>query len=94
MYKKITTTTTTEEHSDTPTNGTQQSAKMYIHCIRVDAPLMIKILEWAREESTTDDSLHVIVGKMLEESSDGSVLTMEDYEELVPVKTEEVPQIM
>lgn len=96
MYKKI--TTTTEEYSDMPLNGMPNgsgTARMYIPCIRVDAPLMIKLLEYAREESTSDSDLHMVVEKMMKESSDGSVLTMEDYEELVPVKeVTTIPEIM
>lgn len=88
MYKKVT-TTTTEEYSDMPLNDMSNgngTAKMYIHCIRVDAPLMIRLLEYAREDSMSDIDLHKIVEKMMEESSDGSVLTMEDYEDLIPPK--------
>ena len=90
MYKKI--TTTTEEYADQipghsyPPMGNSNSAKKYAPCIRVDIPLMIRLLEFAREDASSDMDLHVLTANMLEESEGGRVLTMADYEELVDVK--------
>ena len=47
---------------------------------------MIRLLEFAREDASSDMDLHVLTANMLEESEGGRVLTMEDYEELVDVK--------
>jgi hypothetical protein len=44
---------------------------------------MLKLLEWAREESSKDMELHIVVEKMIELSEDGDTLTMEEYPEIV-----------
>ena len=38
--------------------------KKYAPCIRVDVPLMIKLLEYSREESSSDTDLHLIAENM------------------------------
>lgn len=84
MYKKV---TTIEEYSDAPPfNGgpaMQNSAKKYAPCIRVDVPLLIRLLEFAREDASSDLDLHALASRMISESEGGKVLTMEDYEELI-----------
>jgi hypothetical protein len=53
----------------------------YICC---DVPLLIRLMEFAREEAKSDVELHLIAEKMIEESKDGEVLTMKHYDKLVP----------
>lgn len=104
MYKKV--TTVTEEYSDMPIsgngmkpaaiNGNVDPCRLYAPCIRVDIPLMIRLLEYAREDASSDIDLHNLTAKMLEESLEGRVLTMADYEELVGMKeaiTPVTPQV-
>ena len=73
MYKKI---TTIEEYSDAVqynTNNGDATTKKYAPCIRVDVPLMIKLLEYSREESTSDTDLHLIAENMIYNFSIGSI---------------------
>lgn len=72
--KKTTKTTTVEEVCD----------YSYICC---DVPLLIRIMEYAREDARTDDELHVIAEKMLEHGKDCEVLTMKHYDSLVDSTT-------
>ena len=49
--------------------------------VSVDIPLLIRILELAREDIKTDMDLHNVVEKMISMKNKG-VLTMNDYEEI------------
>lgn len=100
MYKKV--TTVTEEYSDMPINGNVQPTnatgyppRNYAPCIRVDIPLMIRLLEYAREDASSDMDLHMLTSRMIEESEEGKgrVLTMADYEELIGMKEVVTPQV-
>ena len=90
MYKKIT-HNIVEEHYDHPAvlpvsmrprivNETTEDSE---DVIKFNIPLMLKLLEWAREESSKDMELHIVVEKMIELSEDGDTLTMEEYPEIV-----------
>ena len=54
-----------------------------IDVISVDVPLFIRLLEFAREDSTDDMQLHDIAEKLIELCQDGDVMTMEQYDEIV-----------
>ena len=92
MYKKI---TTVEEYSDyldqSPAMPNANSKlKNYAPCVRVDVPLLIKLLEYAREEASSDLDLHILASKMLAISENGGrVLTIDDYHELMEFTEEE-----
>lgn len=49
--------------------------------ITVDVPLMIRLMEYAREDTDTD--LNDIAEKLTALSTDGKTLTMDDYESIV-----------
>lgn len=51
--------------------------------LRLDVPLMISLLEYARETASTDIELHKMVENMIELCEYGEVLEMEDYEEII-----------
>jgi len=51
--------------------------------IKLNIPLMIRLLEFAREDASKDVDLHVIVENLIDLSEEGDVLEMEDYEEIV-----------
>jgi hypothetical protein len=51
--------------------------------ITVDVPLMIRLMEYAREDASTDMDLHNIAEKLIELSADGRTLSMDDYESVV-----------
>jgi hypothetical protein len=53
-----------------------------IDVIRLDVPTFIRLLELAREEIDNDMDLHDVAEKMTE-LSQGKVVTMADYDEVV-----------
>ena len=54
-----------------------------IDVITVDVPLFIRLLEFAREDSTDDMQLHEVASKLVELCADGDIMTMEQYDEIV-----------
>jgi hypothetical protein len=52
--------------------------------VTMDIPLLIRILEYAREDAQTDMDLHDVTSRLIELSKSGDVLTMHDYDEIVP----------
>ncbi len=67
-------------------NQEQEENKMDV--ISVDVPLFIRLLEFAREDSTDDMQLHDIAEKLIELCADGDIMTMEQYDEIVGTKVE------
>ena len=58
-----------------------------IDIVLLDVPLMIRLLEYAREEATSDVDLHNLAAKLVTKSNkwkSWKPLTMEDYEKIVP----------
>lgn len=51
--------------------------------VHLDIPLLIRLLEFAREDAKTDQDLHSLTDNMINLSPDGDMLTMADYAELV-----------
>ena len=51
--------------------------------ITMDVPLFIRMLEYAREDANTDIDLHDVAKKAIGLSSEGEVLTMDDYESII-----------
>lgn len=54
--------------------------------VSMDVPLMIRLLEYAREDAKTDMDLHNVSEKLIELSASGQTLTMAQYEEIVSSK--------
>lgn len=90
MYKKIT-HNIVEEHFDHPAvmpvsmrlHQAPKSKENEEDVIRLNVPLMIRLLEWAREDAWKDVELHVVTEKLIELSEEGDTLTMLDYPEIV-----------
>lgn len=59
--------------------------------INVDPALLLKLLEFAREEATSDEQLHTIVARAHLLSHDDACLDMEDYEKIVTEPTVVAP---
>ena len=55
-----------------------------IDTVKVDVPLLIRLLEYAREDAKTDMDLHDLAEKLIALGARGRTLTMKDYERLVP----------
>lgn len=53
--------------------------------VKIDIPLLIRLLEYAREDAKTDMDLHDLAEKLIQFSSEPEkVLCMKDYDHLVP----------
>ena len=59
--------------------------------VKVDVPLLIRLLEYAREDAKTDMDLHDLAEKLIALGARGRTLTMKDYERLVPETKPEAP---
>lgn len=53
--------------------------------ISVDIPLMIRLLEYAREDAQSDLDLHIITEKMLDIGNNVNTLTMKNYNNIVSI---------
>jgi hypothetical protein len=51
--------------------------------IVLDVPLMIRLMEYAQENTTTDQDLHKIAEKMIELVNQEGELTMDHYRDIV-----------
>ena len=51
--------------------------------IKVDVPLLIRIMEYAREDAKDDMDLHRMAERLVQLSQDGNTLGMKDYDQLV-----------
>jgi hypothetical protein len=51
--------------------------------VTVDIPLLIRIMEFAREDAKTDLDLHKVTENAIALSEEGRTLTMDDYDALV-----------
>ena len=54
-----------------------------VDIVSMDVPLFIRMLEFAREDASTDMDLHDLAQKAIKMSSKGEPLTMMHYDELV-----------
>ena len=54
-----------------------------IDIVSMDVPLFIRMLEFAREDASTDMDLHDLAQKAIKMSTEGEPLTMMHYDELV-----------
>ena len=59
-----------------------------IDSITMDVPLFIRMLEFAREDASTDMDLHDVAEKATALSAEGEILSMDNYEDLVGDGTE------
>lgn len=53
--------------------------------LMVNVPLMLRLLEYAREDANSDLDLHFLTENLVKYSTPGSYLTMKDYDHLVEV---------
>jgi hypothetical protein len=51
--------------------------------IKVTVPLMIRLLEYAKEDAKTDMALHELTENLIDLSEEGDVLNMKNYDEIV-----------
>ena len=63
-------------------NNTPTEAINIPDVVKMDIPLLIRLLEYAREDAKTDMDLHNVTEKAISLSVDGGTLTMSDYNKL------------
>jgi hypothetical protein len=51
--------------------------------LRLNVPLMLRLLEYAREDANTDLDLHFLVENLVKLNNDNSYLAMKNYPEIV-----------
>ena len=56
--------------------------------VTMDVPLMIRIMEYAREDAKTDMDLHNVAEQLIKLSASGKTLSMQDYDSIVAQQTE------
>jgi hypothetical protein len=59
-----------------------------IDTVRMDIPLLIRVMEFAKEDAKTDMDLHVAAENMIELSKKDRVLNMDDYNNIVTPEEE------
>lgn len=85
MYKKIT-HTIFEEHFDqepVKSKNDEYYSENEEDVIKLNVPLLIRLLEWAREEANKDCDLHKVAERLIELSEYGDVLNMEYYADII-----------
>lgn len=55
--------------------------------VSVDVPLLIRLMEYAREDAPDDEALHVVTERIVAASGEGKTLSMADYDGLTGQKT-------
>lgn len=50
-----------------------------VDTVQLDVPLLLRMLEFSREDAQQDVDLHVITDRMIELGLDGRTLNMDDY---------------
>lgn len=73
---------TTTEDVDIEDFSVEEPEENPIDEIRMDVPLFMRCLEFAREDAQDDADLHHLVEKAVELCKDGKTLTMDNYDEL------------
>lgn len=61
----------------------QKAAKDPIDSVRLDVPLLIRLLEYSRETASSDEKLHAIASNLVLLSRSNPVLTMDHYPRIV-----------
>lgn len=54
-----------------------------VDTVTVDIPLLIRLLEWAKEDSQNDMQLHKVAENLVNLSEEGESLSMESYEDAI-----------
>lgn len=93
MYKLISHSIIEEHFDNKPENypiATKKQEENEEDVIKVNVPLMIRLLEYAREDAKGDLDLHFVSERLIELSEEGECLTMEHYSKIVPPEESEM----
>lgn len=61
----------------------EQSEENPTDTVTMDIPLLIRLLEYAREDAKSDVDLHSVTENMIGMSGQNKILTMDDYDAIV-----------
>ncbi len=56
-------------------------------CCRLSIPLILRLFEFIREDTTSDEDLHFMAERISEMCEGGVRLTMNHYESIIPKKS-------
>ena len=65
-----------------------------IDTVTLEVPLLIRLLEYSKEDAKDDMDLHKVAEKLIELNVEGSALSMDSYDEIVGVQGEKVDEGM
>jgi hypothetical protein len=95
MYKKTTKIKTIKEMSSSPLEDDDDDEVVEgTDVVILDVPLLIRLLEYAREDASSDADLHNLATKLIAKSNkrkNWEPLTMKDYETIVTPTPETTP---
>ena len=72
----------------TPVVSSIEKEKNPIDTITLDIPLMIRLLEYAKEDAQTDMDLHKAAENLIQLSKEGRLLDMTDYNSIIELDAE------
>jgi hypothetical protein len=64
-------------------NNPSESQENPQDVVTMDIPLLIRLLEYAREDAQTDMDLHDVTERLIQLSTSGDTLTMHEYDQIV-----------
>jgi hypothetical protein len=57
-----------------------------VDSIKLDIPLFIRLMEYAKEDAQSDMDLHKVTENITEMAQGGTTLTMEDYDAIISIQ--------
>jgi len=60
-----------------------------VDVVKMDIPLFIRMLEFAREDAVDDEQLHAVTERITKMAAEGNIITMAEYDKIVGASTEE-----
>ena len=89
VYNNVNQLKADAENTIMPQGGTQstylgEAEQDVIDTVTLDVPLFIRLLEYAKEEAADDMDLHELATKTIALSKQRGILSMEDYDTLIP----------
>lgn len=60
-----------------------------VDVVKMDIPLFIRMLEFAREDAVDDEQLHAVTERITKMAAEGKIITMAEYDKIVGASTEE-----
>ena len=59
-----------------------------VDVVKMDIPLFIRMLEFAREDAVDDEQLHAVTERITKMAAEGDIITMAEYDKIVGASTE------